>query len=98
MATRPLTGSDDMSPTPDSKAGPLAGLSGNTALTTPVPDARAFKASGRLRCGRLKPTATGSICVIVSIAGPLGATLLPANTAIDPTRPPLAALMRAKDS
>ena len=26
MATRPLTGSDDMSPTPDSKAGPLAGL------------------------------------------------------------------------
>ena len=78
-----------------SGASPAAGLSGNKALTTPCPEASAFSASPTLRCGRLKATATGSIWVMVSRAGPPGDTLLPTNTGTGPTRPALGALMRA---
>ena len=74
---------------------PASGLSGNAAVTTPLPEASAFSASATLRCGRLKATATGSIWVMVSSAGPVGDTLLPTNTATGPTRPALGALMRA---
>lgn len=73
----------------------LPAPSGSAACTTAPPSPSAARASGRLRCGRLKATAIGSSWVMVTSVLKLACTALPADTLTAPARPATGAVMRA---